>query len=389
MDSPHILHLIDSLNIGGTEGKLFDLIAGLLKRGYRVSVGYCTPGPWAEKLEALGIRVTQLPHFGRVDPSLVFRMVRLIRNDPPQIVHTHLFKSDFHGRLAAHLAGVPVVIGGLHNSDPWARNRLLGLIYGATARFTDCLLAVSEEVKQYHVERTGVSPEKILTIENGVDVERFTGQDSAGQKVRAEFGIAPDAIVFGIIGRLKPQKDHATFLESAREIFIQYPTARFLVVGDGPLYSELETMARELSLFPSLIFTGVRTDIPAVLSALDVLVLSSRWEGLPNVVLEAMAVARPVVATSVDGVEGVVTSGKTGLLVPPGDSLALAQACIELINDPDLRHRLGRAGYRHVAENYSFDTMVDRYEACYIEQLRLHGFQRPEGSNSLIEVDVS
>jgi len=389
MGFPHILHLIDSLNVGGTEGKLYDLIAGLLKRGYRVSVGYCTPGPWAEKLETLGVRVTRLSHIGRVDPSLVFRMVRLMRNDPPQIVHTHLFKSDFHGRLAARLAGVPVVIGGLHNSDPWARNRLLGSIYGATARFTDCLLAVSEEVKQYHVERTGVSQEKIFIIENGVDIERFKGQDAAGQKVRDELDIAPDAIVFGIIGRLKPQKDHATFLESAREILVQYPTARFLVVGDGPLYSELEAKALELDLFPSLIFTGVRTDIPAVMSALDVLVLSSRWEGLPNVVLEAMAAARAVVATSVDGVEGVVTSGKTGLLVPPGDSLALAQACLELVSNPDLRYRLGQAGYRYVAENYSLDMMVDRYEARYAEQLQRHGLQRPEGSTSLIEVDAS
>ena len=97
-----------------------------------------------------------------------------------------MFKSDFHGRLAARLAGVPVVIGGLHNSDPWAKNRLLGLMYGGTARFTDRLLSVSEEVKQYHVERTGVSPEKILTIENGVDVERFKGQDAAGRKVQGQ-----------------------------------------------------------------------------------------------------------------------------------------------------------------------------------------------------------
>lgn len=383
MDSPHVLHLVDSLNIGGTEGKLYDLIAGLLKRRYRVSVGYCTPGPWADKLKELGVGVTRLRYFGRIDPILLVRMLRLIQRDPPQIVHTHLFKSDFHGRLAARLAGVPVVIGGLHNSDPWARNHLFGLMYGATARFTDCLISVSEEVRQYHIMHTGVAPEKILTIENGVDIERFKGQGEAGQKVRNELGIDPNAVVFGVIGRLKPQKGHDLFLEAAKEILNQHPTVRFLIIGDGPLRSELEVKARQLGLCPALIFTGVREDIPALLSALDVLVLSSRWEGLPNVILEAMAAARPVVATSVDGVHGVVRSGVTGLLVPPGDPLSMAQACLGLVSNSDLRTRFGQAGYEYVSQQYNLDTMIDRYDECYSEQLQLRGLKQQDDSNNL------
>lgn len=382
MKSPHVLHLVDSLNIGGTEGKLVDLIAGLLEREYRVSVGYCTPGPWAEKLKAMGVDVIRLPHRGRVDPALLYRTFRLIRNDLPQIVHTHLFKSDLHGRLAARLAGVPVVIGGLHNSDPWAKNRLLGLIYGATARFTDRLIAVSEEVRQYHILYTNVSSEKIVTIENGVDVSRFRNQHENGQKVRTQLDIDPGAIVFGTVGRLKPQKDHATFLQAAREILDHNPSVRFIVVGDGPLRSELNAQARQLGLLPAMIFAGIRTDIPSVLSALDVFVLSSRWEGLPNAILEAMAAARPVVATDVSGIQGVLTSGENGLLVSPGDSSALAKACLKLASDVEMRDRLGQAGRDYVTEHHSLNTMIDRYVECYAGLLQANGFpQSPKHTN--------
>jgi glycosyltransferase involved in cell wall biosynthesis len=389
IDTPHILHLVDSLNIGGTEGKLVDLITGLLKRGYRVSVGYCTPGPWAETLKTMGVKVTRLNHKGRVDPMLLARTIRLIRSDLPQIVHTHLFKSDFHGRLAARLSGVPVVIGGLHNSDPWARKRFLGLIYGATAQFTDRLIAVSEEVRQYHIAHTNASPEKIITIENGVDISRFSTSDETRQLVRTELGIAPEAIVFGTIGRLKPQKDHGTFMRAAREILDQCASARFLIVGDGPLRSELETQAEQLKLFPAILFAGLRMDIPALLSAFDVFVLSSRWEGLPNAVLEAMASERPVVATAVDGVRGVVTSEKNGLLVPSGDAPALAEACLQLVSDSDMRNRLGRAGHKYVAEHHSLTAMLNKYIDCYAELLHEHGIALPNEKQSLRKLEAS
>ena len=367
MSGIHVLHLIDGLNLGGAEVLLRDLTVGLVQRGYRVSVGFSTPGPLVNILSESGIPLTRLPRLSRVDPILFSGMFRLIRRDPPQVVHTHLFKSDFHGRLAARLAGVPVVVSTLHNADAWAKSRLLGSLYGQTARFADKLIAVSDEVRDYHIAHSGIPSGKIDVIENGVDVKKFTGKQDAGKRVRAEFGIAQDAILFGIIGRLKPQKDHVTFLNAAAEISKLSPGARFLVVGDGPLRPELESLASQLGLLPALIFAGVRDDIPGVLAALDVLVFSSRWEGLPVTLLEGMAASKPIVATAVDGINGVAE--KCALLVPAGDSLALANACQKLALDQNLRACLGNAGFERVAKNYSLDLMIEKTIGIYNQLL--------------------
>jgi len=373
MKPVHVLQLIDGLNIGGAEVLLRDLAAGLAHRGYRVSVAYSTPGPLVDELAASGLQLTRLSRKARIDPALLFGMLRLMRSDPPQIVHTHLFKSDFHGRFAARMAGVPVVVSTLHNADIWAQRWPLGALYGATARFADKLIAVSDEVRAYHLAKTGIPADKVVVIENGVDVRKFKELSSAGEQIRAEFGISTEAILFGVIGRLKPQKDHVTFLKAAVEVLHQVPGARFLVVGDGPLRAELEKLAGELGLLPALIFCGLRGDIPAVLAALDVLVFSSRWEGLPVTLLEGMAAGKAIAATAVDGIRGVAQPDTTALLVSPADPAALAAVCIRLAGDATLRARLGLAGFERVSSRYSLDAMIDQTAGLYNQLLSARG----------------
>jgi glycosyltransferase involved in cell wall biosynthesis len=374
MKKIHALHLIDGLTFGGAETLLRDLASGLERRGYRITVGYSTPGPFVQELADKGLTLKHIPRMGLVDPVFMFRMVKLMRSDPPEIVHTHLFKSDFHGRLAARLAGVPVVISTLHNNDVWANNWFLGRLYGATAYWADRLIAVSSEVREFHLRKTRVPPQKIVVIENGVDVAAFTGHEDKAKSIRAELDIMPDAPLLGIIGRLKPQKDIPTFLLAAVEVLREQPNARFLVVGDGPLQSELEIQSKNLGLFPSLIFTGMRKDIPAILAALDVLVLSSLWEGLPVILLEGMAAARAVVSTSVDGVVGVVLPNETALLVPQKNPADLAQACLKLIQNPALRQSMGQAGQERVIKKYSLNAMIDKISSLYVELLQARGF---------------
>jgi glycosyltransferase involved in cell wall biosynthesis len=366
----HVLHVIDGLNVGGAEIALRDLVQGLLQSGrYRVSVCYSTPGPLLAEMVALGPPTYRLPRLARVDPLLLLRMCQAIRRDPPHIVHTHLFKSDFHGRIAARLCRVPVVVSTLQNCDDWANNPLLGRIYGFTARFADGLIAVSNEVRDFAISRTHVAPDKLCVIPNSVALQRFAHQEEAGRGARREFGIDPGAPLLGIIARLAPQKDHQTFLEAAARIHSALPEARFLIVGDGPLRETLVRRAGELGVDQAVIFCGVRSDIPAIMAALDLLVLSSRWEGLPVALVEGMAAARPVVATAVGGVPEVVLHGSTGLLVPPADPEALADACIQALTDPDLRARLGRAGRARAEAHFSLDAMVRQTSQLYEELL--------------------
>lgn len=360
-----ILQLIDGLNVGGAEVLLRDLSASLVQRGYSVKVGYSSPGPLESDFARLNIPTRRLPRLGRVDPLLLLRMVGLIREYQPDIVHTHLFKSDLHGRIAARLCRVPVIVSTLHNSDSWAPRWPLGFIYGLTARLAHALIAVSEDVATYHQKFSRIDPEKIVVIHNGIPLERFNVSPTAGKAVREELGIAPDAPLVGIIGRLTVQKDQATFLQAAAYIARQLPGARFVIVGDGSLRSSLEAQAGELGLANAAIFTGIRPDIPAVLSALDILAFSSRWEGLPVTLLEGMAAARPVVATAVDGICSVAVPGQTALLAQPGDASALAEACLALFKDPAARSRMGKAGLERVRNLYSLDSMINQTVALY------------------------
>jgi glycosyltransferase involved in cell wall biosynthesis len=361
----HVLHVIDGLKVSGAETLLRDLLARLPRDRYRVSVCYSTPGPMADELMGMGIPLTRLPRLGRLDPLLTLRLAQVMRRDPPQVVHTHLFKSDFHGRIAARLTGVPVVVSSLHNCDRWAQNPVLGWIYGWTAGLADRLIAVSEDVRLYAIKYTFVRPDRVVTVHSAVPLEKYAGCEEAGRALRREMGIAEQTPLLGMIARLAAQKDHATLLEALARLRSLVPGVRALIVGDGPLRAALSRQAESLGLGDVVTFTGMRRDIPAILAALDVFVLSTHWEGLPVALLEAMAASRPVVASSVAGVPGVVDDGVTGLIVAHADPSALAEACAQLLRDPDRAKRMGAAGRQRVAAHYSAEQMLAGIQAQY------------------------
>ena len=367
MTQLRILQLIDSLKVGGAEILLRDLVFHLHESGQHVHVGFSTPGPLQKSLEEMQVSMTHLPRFARIDPFLFWGMCRLILRERPDIVHTHLFKSDFHGRLAARICKVPVVISTAHNNDSWAQRFPLGNLYGLTTHMADRVIAVSEEVREHQIRYTHTPPEKIITIKSGVDVKKFECQHNEGLRIRTEFGLSPSTPLIGIVGRLQPQKDHATFLRAARSISDALPDARFLIVGDGPLRDDLTNQARTLNLLPSVIFCGIRQDIPAILSALDLLVFSSKWEGLPVALMEGMAAGKPIVSTNVGGISGVVIENETAILVPPNDPVALANACLRILQDRSLAQRFGNAGLARIREKYSLNAMLHNTQNLYEE----------------------
>jgi glycosyltransferase involved in cell wall biosynthesis len=360
-----VLQIIDGLNVGGAEMLLIDLVRGLRNADYDVVVAYSTPGPLESRLRELDIPLFHLPRKFRVDPMLFLGIWKLIKKEKPDIVHTHLFKSDLHGRIAAWLSKVPLIISTVHNNDAWIRKFPLGQIYGWTARLAHLIIAVSEEVREYHIQYANTPADKIQVISNGVDISRFANPDLDPKKFRAELGIESSAPVLGIIGRLQPQKDHENFLNAAVLIANEFPSARFVIIGDGPLRDALIEKTKELNLSGNVIFTGIRHDIPLALAALDVMVISSRWEGLPVTLLEALAARRVVVATNVGGIADVVTSGESAMLVPAEDHMALAESCMRVLRDPQLAFALANAGFERVNSTFSMDAMMRKTVTLY------------------------
>lgn len=360
-----IVYVIDSLKVGGAEMLLLDMLRTYGDQGHRLAVAYFTPGPLEREVTALGVPAFRVSRNGLADPTALPRLLGFIRRERPDVVHTHLRKSDLVGQLAAALAGVPVRVSSIHNTDPWRRKAALSRINRLLNSPCQRVIAVSQEVHDYLLATHAYPPEKLVTIDNGIDLARFDPQRQPPADLAAAWGLDPTAPTIGVIGRLEPQKGHSVLLEAAVRVTRELGEARFLVIGDGPLRTQLEARRSGLGLDGRVIFTGVLRDIPATLAALDLVAFSSLWEGLPVTMLEAMAMARPVVATAVGGIPGVLCDGENGVLVRAGDPEALAHGLLRVLRDPQLARRLGQQAREVVLQHYSAQTMHRRILDLY------------------------
>jgi len=363
--SINVLYIIHSLTWGGAENQVVTLAPALSSDRYTIHV-CCLQreGVQADALRARGIQVVSLNMRLRYWPIAVYRLYRLIERLKPQIVHTHLYDAGILGRLVGKLAGVPVILTTEVGMTVWKKRHHL-LLERFVNRFTDKMIAVSEDIRQRRIHLEGVSPEKIITIPAAVDIERFSRMNSREQ-VRTELEIETSSPVIGTVARLVAAKRLDYLLEAARVVCEAVPQARFLIIGDGPLREELEDQAMQLDLAPKYVrFLGNRQDVTDFLSAVDIFALSSEREGLPVSMLEAMAASRPVVATQVGGIPQVIQDGHNGLLVPPHDPASLAKAIITLIEDSTLRESVAREGYRTVEARFSTDAIGQQIIALY------------------------
>jgi glycosyltransferase involved in cell wall biosynthesis len=232
------------------------------------------------------------------------------------------------------------------------------------ARMLDRVIAVSESARAFLIRSKGYPAEKISVVPNGRDLSVFR-PGGARSRVRKELGLGDAVPLVGVVGRLEPQKGHAVLLEAWPSVLRDLPDARLLVVGDGRLRERLDQRARDLRVADSVIFTGFRADVPRLLDAVDVVTLPSLSEGMPLAAIEASAMARPVVATAVDGTPEVIRDGRTGRLVPPGDPAALARALLALLRDPEAARRMGRAGRDYVLDRFTLDRHVEATARVY------------------------
>ena len=307
-------------------------------------------------------------------PKSVLRLSREFRRLGTRVVHSYLFHGNFLGTLAARLARVPVALVSKRSLDTYPKlsDRLACRVAN---RLADRVTANSEAVRRHVHEAEGCALDKIVVIPNGVDLTRFPAVESAATTARATLAIDPPTSrpIVGTVARLAPKKGQHDLIEAAALVVRRRPDATFVLVGGGPLLSDLRTQADGLGLNGSVRFLGAVDDPIPLLSRMDVFVLSSHMEGMSNAMLEAMAAGRPVVATRVGGNAEVVEDGVTGFLVPPRDPARLAEAMLTLLDDPARASAMGVAGRARVETHYAVGPMVGRLEDLYRQELARKG----------------
>jgi glycosyltransferase involved in cell wall biosynthesis len=389
MENAKIVHLTN-FDVG-LRTHIKNYLNYLREQGYDVSV-ICHPGQWLQHDTHTpdGIFVKIMPFPPRITPltdlKTLIRLVRYFRKERFHVVHTHTVKPGLLGRLAARLAGVPVVIHTIHGfyfhdeMHPVAR-RIFIAIEKIGAWCCDAILSQNQEDIDTAIREGICSPAKISHLGNGIDVTRFYPgcvDGAAVTELRRELGLPPDAKIVGLIGRLVREKGFLEFFEAARIILDRGIDARFLAIGAAqPEKSDaltLQALIDQLGLQSAVHFLGLRDDIPALMSLMDVVALPSYGkEGLPRVLMEAAAMGKPVVATDVRGCREVVADGETGLLVPVQDSAALAEGLVTVLSDADLARRLGQAGRVRAEALFDERLYFRRTHESYQQLLKAKG----------------
>jgi glycosyltransferase involved in cell wall biosynthesis len=360
-----IAFCITDLDPGGAEWALVQLAAGLDRAEWDPRV-YCLgpPGALVDRLAEAGIGVECLGARSARNVGVIIRLARRLRAFRPALLQTFLFHANLAGRIAGRLARVPVVVCGIRVAERERRWHLL--LDRWTQRLVTHNVCVSRAVADFSIARGRLHPDKLSVIPNGVDCERFAQAIPADL---AEFGIPRGTRTILSVGRLHPQKGHDLLISAVAPLLAERPNLHVLIVGEGPSRERLQSQIVELGCREQVHLAGWRSDIPEIMKACTIFTLPSRWEGMPNVVLEAMAASLPVVATDVEGVHELIRNGVNGIVVR-GDSAADFRSGLQaLLDDPAMQNRFRSEAQTHVAKAFATHNMLARYHALYRELL--------------------
>jgi glycosyltransferase involved in cell wall biosynthesis len=340
--------------------------------------------------EDKGVRIFVIPSLVRrlsfTNDILAFiNIYRLIRRIRPHIVHTHTSKAGFLGRLAAYLAGVSIIIHTphghvFHSYYGWVLTNIFIFAEKISSFTTNKIVALTKREKEEHLEVGIASPEKFAIIHSGVMLDDLVNKSIDIKAKKKELGIPPGYNVVGTIGRLVPIKGYKYLISAAKKIVEEFDKTVFVIVGDGYLKLELEKYAEAIGVRKNIIFTGWRSDSSDILYLFDIFVLPSLNEGMGRVIIEAMALGKPVVASSVGGILDLIEDGGNGILVPPRDSDALGKAILQLIRNKDLAEALGNNGKTMVYPEFDISVMLKKIEGLY-ESLLISNCSQQNKSN--------
>lgn len=377
-----VVEILATSSSGGAQEHLWSLLGRMDRSRYDVSVVTLSEGSAVRRMRALGVPVHVVTETD--DGAALRAVVEILAERPPQVIHNHMYRAEVIGTRAALALGErglarPFVVGTVHSSR--FRSTDDRALLRALTPAMDRLIAVSRAIVA-KLRAEGRDSVPIELIYNGVDLSRYDEQEACCT-LPEEYGFQPDTPLVGVVARLEPEKGHQTLLQAWPLVLERVPKARLLVVGEGSQAEALESQARSLGLLgeecsgdrcvgtrrarpgAKVVFAGRREDVPAVTAALDVAVLPSYREAQGMVILEAMALSRPVVATDVGGIPEMIEDGRTGLLVPPRDARALADSISRLLLDHPLADTLGRAGHDLVHDRFCIERTVAAIEDLY------------------------
>jgi glycosyltransferase involved in cell wall biosynthesis len=357
-----VLLLVNDLSRAGAEGQLVKLACGLPAERYRVEIALLKQrNDFEATLREHEIPVAALRRRGYWDVGLDLRLLRLVRARRPDVLHSFLFLSNLHGTLVGRWAGVPAIVASQRSSNTQNLSPFWCRVARLSQRLANRLIVNSQALRTEEIA-AGFPPERIEVVPNGVERREKRCRD------RDALGLPAGPLLLSV-GRLEARKGQRYLIEAWATVQRRCPSARLVLLGEGPDRPQLERQVEGLGLHPSVSFRGFENRVADHLDVADTLVHPSLTEGMPNVVLEAMAAGRPVVATRVGGVPELVTDGESGLLVPPRDPAALAQALVRLLQEQALATTLGRNAERRARERFSVGAMVEATEAVYRDLL--------------------
>ena len=383
----NLLYVFDNMEFGGGERVFAQIINRLSVKKYKIMVACLPTGTFIEKIEGSGTQIISVDMRNRFNPGVILQLSSLIKKEKVDIVHSQGARADFFARMAAKLAGAPNVVSTVpmpvEGFDVSPIRKIVYKIFNRfSERFVDRFMVVSGALEKMMIERHRIEPQRVVKIYNGIEKDDFciTDDEIACKRVgfRNNSGFGGGIPIIGVIGRLVWQKGFEYFIEAIPEVLEEFKAARFVLVGGGELEGELKLKSKRLKLENKIFFTGFRHDIKDILASVDIFVMPSLLEGLPVVLLEAMAMGKPIIATDIDGINEVLENGKTGLLIPPKSPEALSEAIVNLLSHRDHAYQMGINARRVVEKRFGVDIMVEKVEEVYEELLQLNQKQKRE-----------
>jgi glycosyltransferase involved in cell wall biosynthesis len=374
--SHRVLYLRSSSGFHGPEKQIVLLAQGVRDAGfdpgilllYRQDKTMPAIHPLVKVAKERGVPAHQLADRNRFSLRTIWQIAKTLTEGEFGLLHAHGYKANILGLLAARLTGVPIIGTVRLHTETTTPLKLYKRLDLLALRLCDHVVTVSEDLRREALS-AGLAPDKVTTIWNGIDVVSFAAQAVCGTTIREELDLGPDERVVTAIGRLTSQKGYSYLLQSVPLVLQALPETRFLIAGDGPLRSKLEREAYSLGIGSSVYFLGYRTDVAPLIALSDLIVMPSLREGLPNVILEALALAKPVIATAVGGIPEIITHQVSGILIPPRDPVRLAESILQVLTVLALARGLGERGRQEVTERFTVAAMVDRTVTLYRQVL--------------------